>query len=375
MKWTEAIKQGEIAQRNFTEMVKIEVNNGLIFVPVNIDGKDYRFLFDSGAPLSISEQLQDEFNFKVISEGTIKDSDHNRKAVNWVTVKTLSLGDIDFENQSAFVGDFQANPILKCLEIDGIIGSNILRQCNWTLDQEQMTLTFTDEKADYDKEDSVVIPFRTDNQFNMFINLNIGRASIKNVLVDYGSNGAVQLNNSVFNTLKENSIVENTLSEIGFQQGGIVGKAVKSDREFTLTDSLKFNEKYLQDVYVRSGKTVSIGNRLLSRFTVTINWDDRKLYLTQQNTAMEPFETAGFKLGYSEERGIYVQSVVENSNAYNIGVRPLMKVLKLNNMDFENGANYCDYIAYESSEELYLEVLNTHGEKQLLKFRKTQIKD
>ena len=38
------------------------------------------------------------------------------------------------------------------MEIDGIIGSNILRQCNWTLDQEQMTLTFTDEKADYDKE-------------------------------------------------------------------------------------------------------------------------------------------------------------------------------------------------------------------------------
>ena len=72
---------------------------------------------------------------------------------------------------------------------------------------------------------------------------------------------------------------------------------------------------------------------------------------------------------------VNMQSVIEYSKAYDAGVRPLMKVLKLNNMDFENGADYCDYIAYESSEELYLEVLNTHGEKQLLKFRKTQIKD
>ena len=105
----------------FRDTVFIEIHKGLIFLPVIIEGKEYRFLFDSGAPLSISNMLQNNHGFEIVSMGKIIDSDHNRKKVKWSQVDAIHIGDISFTQQTAFIGDFDANPLFKCLKIDGII--------------------------------------------------------------------------------------------------------------------------------------------------------------------------------------------------------------------------------------------------------------
>jgi len=51
---------GEVGLKEFHKTVQTEVKLGLIFVPVEIDGEIHRFLFDSGAPFSISQKLQDK---------------------------------------------------------------------------------------------------------------------------------------------------------------------------------------------------------------------------------------------------------------------------------------------------------------------------
>ena len=119
--WTDAIRYGEIDRISFSEKVDIEIENGLIFVPVQIEGHKYRFLFDTGAPFSISTDLQDALDYKVVSKGHIVDSGNNRKRVNYVLVDTVLIGSIPFINQTAFEGDFTSNPILECLGIDGIL--------------------------------------------------------------------------------------------------------------------------------------------------------------------------------------------------------------------------------------------------------------
>ena len=90
VEWTKAIRSGEITQSNFREKVNIEIQNGLIFLPVIIEGKEYRFLFDSGAPFSVSKKIQNEHVFKIVSEGNIIDSDHNRKKVLWAQVNAIN---------------------------------------------------------------------------------------------------------------------------------------------------------------------------------------------------------------------------------------------------------------------------------------------
>ena len=371
VKWTDAIQYGSVTKRSNVEVVKIEIRNKLIIVPITIQGKEYRFLFDTGAPFSISEELQENTNFKTVSKGNIVDSDYNRKKVKWVQVDSISVGNVLFKSQTAFVGDFDANPIMNCLGIDGIIGSNLIRQYNWTIDQEKHSLSLSSKIGTNAHKEIIVLPFKTDNQYNIFIDINIGKSSIKNVLVDYGSNGSIALSNEIFNALREKNIVSKTFIEKGINQSGIIGKPVELNREISYSDSVRINNLSIKNVMIRTGKTVSLGNDFLSRFNVTIDWNNKNLYLLKSDKTTDKANTPGFRIGYTEKKGIYVQSVMEKSDAYNKGIRPNMEVVRIDSLDFKNGSDFCDYVDHRLNNQIFLELINSKGKTIKYQIEKT----
>lgn len=371
IKWTDAIQYGSVTEGSNIEVVNIKIRNKLIIVPITIKGKEYRFLFDTGAPFSISEELQENTNFKTVSKGNIVDSDYNRKKVKWVRINSINVGNVSFKNQTAFVGDFDANPIMNCLEIDGIIGSNLIRHYNWKIDQENYTLSLSSKTVIDTREESLVLPFKTDNQYNIFVDINIGNSSIINVLVDYGSNGSIAFSNEIFAVLQEKNIVNETFIEKGINQSGIIGKPVELNRKISYSDSVRINHLSIENVLLRTGKTVSLGNDFLSRFKVTIDWDNKNLYLLKSDKVRDKSNTAGFRLGYTVEKGVYVQSVMERSDAYNKGIRPNMKVVKIDSLDFKNGSDFCDYVNHKLNNQIFLEVIDSNGKTIKYQIEKT----
>ena len=196
----------------------------------------------------------------------------------------------------------------------------------------------------------------------MFTNINVGRATVRNVLVDYGSNGSIALNDEIFRVLKNRNIIGETLTEKGKQQSGIVGKPVALSREIVYTDSVNIDTTtYLKKVMLRTGKTVSVGNNLLSRFRVTIDWDNKTLHLLQIKEVQDSIRLPGLKLGYAANEGVYVQSVIENSKAYHKGVRANMKVVRLDKLNFEDGDTFCDYVNYELGNIISMELIDSNG--------------
>ena len=361
--WTEAINKGKIGRESFYETVASRVENGLFFVPVVIQGKSYNFLFDSGAIFSVSEKLQKALNLKTITTGNIVDSDNNRTKVNYVKVDTAYIGQIPFINQTAFVGDFEANPVLKCLKIDGIIGSNLMRYCNWKIDYQNKQITLSDTIKTEPKANSELVPFKTDKQYNILVDLKIGKATVKNIKIDYGSNKIISFPKDVFNTLKDNEEIKETYVEIGKKQSGIVGKAINLEREIAILDSLKIQDLKLTDVGVQTGSDGLIGKDILSRLVVTINWKNLTLMLQPIDSVQVDNRKYGFTLGYSDEKKVYVQSVIKNSTAYKKGIKPGMKVLKLNALDFAEKHSFCDYVSYanQTVNEVNLELLDDSG--------------
>lgn len=363
VKWTEAIQYGSIEPADFTETLDFEIKNGLVFVPIKIQGKTYRFLLDTGAPFSISEALQSRYGFEVVSQGHIVDSDHNRKAVNYVQVDTLLIGSIPFINQTAFVGNFTKNPVFQCLGIDGIIGSNLMRHCNWAIDQKSRQLTLSSGIGEQWIKGSTSVPFKTDFQYNILVDIGVGEAKVKSMTLDFGSNGALSMPSDVFSFLKEQEIIDSTYYETGTQQAGIIGTPVNISTEHTISDSVNFNGLALGGVAIRTSPSSLIGTRVLSRFIVTIDWGKQQLYLNPYNTPHQDRIDYGFKIGYTEELGIHIRSVIKGSNAYKQGIRPGMKVLKINSLDFQQEHQFCDYVQLmqQRPERLLVELLDEKG--------------
>ncbi len=140
------------------------------------------------------------------------------------------------------------------MEIDGIIGSNIIRHCNWTIDTKNKTLILFSSIQKKSSEECIVIPFRTDYKHNIFTDIIFGQSRIKNILIDYGSNGSIALNNEIFNTLKNTNIIGDVFIEKGINQSGIIGKPIELDKRITYSDSVRINNQELRNVMIRTGK-------------------------------------------------------------------------------------------------------------------------
>ena len=138
--WQETIRYGELSNSSFSETIPFENKLGLAIVKVKIGQEFYDFLFDTGAPLTVSNKLHERFKYKVLSSGGFRDSENQRTTVEYVEVPSILIGKQEFVNQTAVVTNFENNPLIKCLQIDGIIGSNLMRYCNWTIDFSELSL-------------------------------------------------------------------------------------------------------------------------------------------------------------------------------------------------------------------------------------------
>ena len=56
------LKQGRIAPQHFKEEIPFEFRAGIIIIKVQIEGKIYDFIFDSGATNAVSLELSKELN-------------------------------------------------------------------------------------------------------------------------------------------------------------------------------------------------------------------------------------------------------------------------------------------------------------------------
>jgi len=259
MSYSNMMKKGEIQDTDFNVTTNFEKYLGLVIVPVEINEKIYRFLFDTGATTCISMELDKELDKKTIYRGSLLDSDNNKTSTKYILLDSLIVGGVSFYDQSCFVTDLNKNPILKCMNLDGILGSNTMRYCNWSIDYETQKIKLTNEAID--TINKYAIPFGTDRQYNIKINLKLGELKISNLKIDYGSNGGVSLPKSVINELVDKKAMTKITSQTGFSQSGITGKISKIEDLNGQLDSLYYKGLSFKNIPIRTGKGLIGGKR------------------------------------------------------------------------------------------------------------------
>ena len=346
-KYVKALTHGEISSHYFNENIEVDVTNQLIIIPVSINNKTYRFLFDTGAPLSISKELQQEFGFKKLNKALLTDSDKSKSNLDIVRVDTISVGAIAFTNQTAFVGDFKRNAIIACLNIDGILGSNLMKHCNWTIDMQNKMVNLYKGEHRTKQKGFISLPFKKNKQYDIVLDLKIGKTMLTGIKLDYGSNGSLSIPQRAFSTLKSREFTS-SLSNTGFVQSGLFGVRKPFNTEFVKADSLWLNQMIIKDVIIESGKSGLLGGKVLNNYIVNINWEHQTLSLARHLNLYNFESTFGFRVGYTDK--LIIQSVMENTPAEVYGLKADMEILKIDKLDFTNQHSLCDYMDYFKQE-------------------------
>ncbi|MGB1293890.1 MAG: aspartyl protease family protein [Flavobacteriales bacterium] len=331
---------GVVNKTEFESTVTTRTIKYLTIIPVEIHGKTYQFLFDTGAPLSISSDIQKALQFPTVRKIPMVDSDHVRREMQFVKSDSINIGGISFLNHTAFVADFSLNPLIKCLNIDGIIGSNLMKECNWTINHTANTITLSKNKK---LKSNYEVPFKSNLQYDMIVDLDFDGLSYGGIKIDYGSNGELSLPQYAIDGLKK-EIIDTIIYKKGYKQHGLFGVRSPMVKEIAKVDSVRLDNFVFPSLIVRSGKSGLLGNKTLSNYIVNINWKNKTIGFTKQNSKQDKnYSDFGFSLTFHNGE-TKIQAVTQGSHADKQGLLADQIVKSMNGIDFPTSESFCNYI-------------------------------
>jgi len=360
--------QGSIIQKKYLEKIPYQNIDGKIVVPVTINGKMYNFIIDTGASLAISDQLFKELNLPIIGQNEIIDASGRIKEAKIISLPELHLQGITFIDTPGCVFHEESSDfynLLECFGIDGIIGSNMLRNSVIQFDDRSKLVIISNNFFKIPKKKVVKAqkmelspsshPFIT---IGLHIEQNVGDF----VLFDTGSSEFYSMSMYTYNWLNDRADVSKIAEGEGSFSWSFHG--ISENQQYLLLNIQKFHlrNKIFNDVIVTTNNTIShIGSQLLQYGKTSLDYKKKFFYF-------EPFDNLNtdelserpwaILPGFQNEKlvvGIIWDKTLETQ--INFGD----EILSIDGSSIENMA-LCDYMKLDSLEKPF-------SEKRILELR------
>ena len=290
-----ALTSADLAEKQKQEaVIKYEDVYGLMIVPVIIEGKTYRFIFDTGAGSTvISKEISELKGFKKKGSGiSVNDAFETKNKLPVGTVADLSVGALKYKKVGAIVMDFSQNEQFRCLRIDGILGMNVIKLHNWKADYDKM------EIVSYDQDKEMVAP---ENSYTFSFVTKMGppyiELSVDNkrerFMVDTGKNSELI---SVSPEVKLSGKAQRSIGQGSF---GLFGKTAVDTTYYIKADFSDTNGFDIANVSVTqtNNNKSNMGNGFLKKnyHYVLFDFKNRRMHCCQPKNA----ENAYFSYGIS----------------------------------------------------------------------------
>jgi len=315
------LNAGRLKQTEFIEKIPFNFDTGVPIVEVNIAGKTYHFLLDTGAPTAISPALAQTLNLNAATNSRSSDSQGYQKKEIVVVIPEIKIGKLLFENTGALIVDTKKVFQMKCLNVDGIIGANQMAKAIWQLDYANKVASITNNMTNLDTAAGTkTIGFSPVKiQKTPLIQVRIG-SKTSMVTFDTGSNGSLDLS-----LLKYADLIKNfkQVNSTGIGGIGIYGAAKPSTTIYAKIPDVSIGTFGLKNqiIMFADGKSSNIGNDFLQHYKVIINWQTNKIYLTGENHYnLSKLNRFGIAITYSENKA-FVSSIFNNTDAAISGIQ------------------------------------------------------
>lgn len=342
-------QKGEYIRHNEVIEVPFTVENGLMIIPVDIEGETYRFLFDTGAPNVVSTELSERLKLKKSRSIKTVDSQGNESLLDYVKVQKINISGAAFVNTTAAVADLKQAEAIACLNIDGLIGANLMRKAFWQIDSQKNVIRIA---SDFDQltrpVNGYVVPFTTEVTGTPLIHLRMGHVDVKKLKMDTGSVGFLSTDSESYNGLKSENQILAERSSYGASSVGLFGTSENDTIRQVLVKELSMGNLSVsgQVIDMKRSKSSLLGMSFLRNYLVTIDWKNNLVYLYPQGEFQNAYaESFGISL-FKEGDKMVVSLIADGSSAQQQGIKVGDVVLRVNDVDVAHTTleEYCKII-------------------------------
>lgn len=337
------MNQGSMLSREVYHEIAYSQTREEIFENVQLKGRSLKFILDTGAPLCLSKEVQQDMKYPVLHTVPLKDAHNKTDTIHIVQVDTIRIGELLFANIPALILDFKNSPI-GCQAIDGIIGSNIVRFLivQFDIKRQRVILTDLPEKIHLSAENQS-FPLFLDPQSNAFTKIRFSETHTDSAHFDTGMGKLYDMNIQFAQSLVKNSLPSphRYYKGYGIPGQGILGNAAPEEMLYLHT-SFSLGGHYLRDAEISTTQTVSrIGRELFQFGILTLDYPGKKFNFhpfSMRNSS--PRKNFGFDI-IVEAKKVSIGIVWEGTPAEKKGLKSGMELTKINGITF-SGKNACE---------------------------------
>ena len=374
-----SLDQGRVTTKKYYAEIAYENINGKLIIPVVINGKTYRFLFDTGAPNLITSKLKEELGFKPGKGISVSDANNARQRMEVITIPLFSLGNISFKNTASLVYQGADNILFDCFNIDGIIGSNIFKKSVvQILSKEKLIIITNDAKklTIKNRKASKLRLVGSQSSPYILVQLKGEKKATEEVLFDSGANGFYDLCLKNYNTFKPHKVIS-TLSEgQGANSIGLFGVAENQTQYLVKIPQIIINDAVFKNTttITESDDSSRMGSELLDYGNVTIDFKNRKFY----------FDAFSKEQDIEEKQFGFTPTLIDNKMVVGIVWDESLKekvqfgdeILYVNGIDF-NAIDTCDFITkpsmFKLQDTLDVTLKNEKGETYKVQLKRKSL--
>lgn len=336
---------GTIKQSVFDQTIHFQNLRGEIIVTVMINGKPYNFIFDTGAPTLISDDLLKELHLEKTGSFTMNDGTEHKKMLDCYTIKEMQLGDVVFNNTGCMMNNMDDLSKLMCIKVDGVLGVNLMHLCYWKLRFDDSTIDFSSSLQQIPSS-AKALNFIEDFGGSPYFKMQYGDSTMY-VEFDCGANGPLSIKDTDTNNLKKLShsfavghgaTVQTLYQKLAAKQYACIVDSIKI-ADVTFRNKLVF----LTEIRDKS----LMGTSFMKNYETILNWKDHKIYMDELTSAIDTTYSRSFGFNFAiDSNKLRVQFVWNGSLAEKDGINVGDEVTAVNDINTTaiTDEQYCDII-------------------------------
>jgi len=254
----------KLSKSEFADTIAIAYRNSQVLVPVEINGKTYRFLLDTGAGHAVVYDDQIFEGSQFVGNIVSRDAIGRKDTVSMLTLPPLTLGTLTLTGCRATV----QHRAVRRRGIDGILGFDLMcKGLQMKIDVREGWLILSDRKKFFDKEGGISMKYKIDYHVP-YLRAKPFKGYAETVLFDTGSRQLYSMNIQSFHKgeaacMKQNaSQVEGR--SIGRHAIGLSGTEPLGEVVFLCVDSLALGDYSFGQLHTLTTQGGShVGARLL----------------------------------------------------------------------------------------------------------------